>query len=136
MNRETGTNVLTCSFGAFKVLDRPLNLQEKGAVPQEERQVLTADKGYDGLSTVTVEPIPNGFADVTGVTAAPEHVLAGKRFVDAAGAAKEGVMADNGAVALLLDGLIEPAATIPAGYHNGQGKVTLTGDLEAALTAI
>ena len=47
-----------------------------------------------------------------------------------------GTMANNGAVAASIDGLTTMSYTIPAGYHNGSGKVTLTDDIENAKTAI
>lgn len=40
------------------------------------------------------------------------------------------------AVSATIDGLTTLSYTIPAGYHNGSGKVSLTGDIEAALAAI
>ena len=62
-------------------------------------------------------------ADVSDATAAASNVLAGKTFY--AGAdddIKTGTMVDNGAkTATLSPG---GSYTIPAGYHNGAGKVT------------
>ena len=36
----------------------------------------------------------------------------------------------------LIDGLTETEYTVPAGYHNGSGKVSLTDDIEQSLAAI
>ena len=45
-------------------------LQEKVVVPGAEEQIITADVGFGGLSSVTIAPIPNNYALVTwnGVT--------------------------------------------------------------------
>lgn len=111
-------------------------LQTKTITPTKSQQQVTADEGYDALSQVTVEPIPAAYADVTPVTASQGDVLATKVFVDSAGAKKAGTMIDNGAVSGSVNGMTEEAYTIPAGYHNGSGTVTIGGEVEAALAAI
>ena len=88
------------------------------------------------LSKVTVAAIPAAYQDVTGVTATADKVLDGSVFVDSDGEAVEGTMANKGAVSATIDGLTVSSYTIPAGYHNGLGKVSLTNDIEAALAAI
>ena len=35
-----------------------------------------------------------------------------------------------------IDGLTQTSYTVPQGYHNGSGTVSLTGDIEEALAAI
>lgn len=111
-------------------------LQEKTATPAESVQTISPDEGYDGLSKVTVEAIPSSYAVITGVTAQAAEVLAGKVFVDSAGDTVTGQMADNGAVSASINGLDTVSYTIPAGYHNGLGTVSLTSDIENALAAI
>lgn len=111
-------------------------LQEKSVTPTKAEQSVTPDEGYDGLSQVTVGAIPANFADVTNVTAAQSDVLANKIFVDSTGAEKAGTMVNNGAVAATIDGLTVTSYTVPAGYHNGSGTVSLTDDIETALAAI
>lgn len=88
------------------------------------------------LSKVTVKPIPDKYQDVSGVTAQPENVLDGNYYVDKTGALKEGFMTNNGAVSATIDGLTTTSYTVPAGYHNGSGKVSLSNDIENALAAI
>lgn len=111
-------------------------LQAKTVTPTKAQQQVTADEGYDALSQVTVEPIPAAYADVTQVTAAEADVLATKVFVDATGAKKTGAMVNNGAVSGTVNGMTEEGYTIPKGYHDGSGKVTISGEVEAALAAI
>lgn len=42
------------------------NLQEKETIPTKETQEIVADKTYDGLSKVTVHPIPNEYIVPSG----------------------------------------------------------------------
>ena len=102
-------------------------LQTKTVTPTKETQSVSSDEGYYGLSAVTVNPIPNNYQDVSSTTATEPDVLATKGFIGADGATKTGTMANNGAVSRTLDTTTTSFA-IPAGYHNGQGTVSI--DLE------
>ena len=110
-------------------------LETKTVTPTKSAQDITPTAGKV-LSNVTVEAIPDKYQDVSGVTATAEHVLDGSFFVDSTGAKVEGTMPDKGAVTATIDGLTTTSYTIPAGKHNGSGKVTLTSDIENALAAI
>lgn len=110
-------------------------LDAKITTPTKSIQHITPNSGMV-LAKVTVNPIPDAYQDVTGVTATAENVLDGDYFVNASGQRVEGTMPNNGAVAAVIDGLTTTSYTIPGGFHNGNGKVHLTDDIENALAAI
>ncbi len=121
-----------CHSGSGKV---QIVLETKTVTPGKTAQTVTPSAGKL-LSKVVVDPIPDKYADVTGVTATADKVLDGSTIVNNLGATVEGTMVNNGAVAAAIDGLSKTAYTIPAGYHDGKGSVSLTGDIEDALAAI
>lgn len=110
-------------------------LETKSVTPTKSVQNITPTAGKV-LSKVTVAAIPDQYQDVTPVTTKAANVLDGDIFVDATGAAMEGTMPNKGAVSATIDGLTTTSYTIPKGYHNGNGKISLSGDIEAALAAI
>ena len=102
------------------------SLQTKTATPTKNQQSITPDQGYYGLSAVTVEAIPESYQNVSGVTATAADVLANKVIINSKGETVTGTMANNGAVAKTLDATTgNQSYTVPAGYHNGNGKVTV-----------
>ena len=112
-----------------------LVLETKTVTPTKAAQDVIPSTGKV-LSKVTVEPIPDKYQDVSPVTAKAANVLEGAVFVDVSGEVVDGTMPNKGAVEATIDGLSATAYTIPAGYHDGNGTVTLTTDIEAALAAI
>lgn len=106
-------------------------LQAKQVTPTKSQQEISADEGYDALSTVTVLAIPAAYQDVTGVTATAADVLATKIIVDKTGAKITGTMPDNGAVTKTLDAATQ-SYTIPAGKHSGSGKVQIVPEQKSA----
>lgn len=110
-------------------------LETKTVTPTKSAQDITPASGKV-LSKVTVDPIPDEYQDVSEVTAKAANVLDGDVFVDATGASVEGTMPNNGAVSATINGLTVTSYTVPAGYHNGSGEVSLTSDIENALAAI
>lgn len=118
--------------GAGKV---QLVTETKSATPTKSAQNITPTSGKV-LSKVTVAAIPDKYQDVSPVNAKAANVLDGDIFVDSTGTPVEGTMPNKGAVSATIDGLTTTSYTVPAGYHNGTGKVSLTNDIENALAAI
>ena len=110
-------------------------LQSKTVTPSAMQQEVVPDAGKYGLSSVTVNPIPSSYTDVSGTTATAADVLTSKVFIDAGGVSTEGTMPNNGAISSTIDGLTTISVTVPAGYTSG-GTVSLTNDIETALAAI
>lgn len=111
------------------------NLQSKTVTPSKQKQSVTTDEGYYGLSDVHVNAIPEQYQDVSDVTAEAGDVLVAKIIVGQDGIPIAGTMADNGAISETIDGLTVTSVLIPAGYTSG-GTVSLTNDIETALAAI
>ena len=111
-------------------------LQPKTVTPTKSQQSITPDQGYYGLSGVTVKAIPENFQDVSATTATAPDVLATKVFIAANGTTTTGTMPNNGAVSKTLDATTgNQSYTIPAGYHNGNGKVTVVLEEKTATPA-
>lgn len=103
------------------------NLQSKTVTPTKKRQNVTPDEGYYGLSDVTVAAIPANYQDVSATTATAPDVLANKVFTSKEGVTTTGEMPNNGAVSQKLTSK-QPSYTVPKGYHDGLGTVSV--DLE------
>lgn len=107
------------------------SLQAKTATPTKKQQSIAPDAGYYGLSGVTIGAIPDNFQDVSPVTAGAGDVLANKVIVNADGETVAGTMPNNGAVNKTLDTATK-SYTVPAGYHNGTGKVQIVTEEKTA----
>lgn len=107
------------------------SLQTKTVTPTKAQQTISSDDGYYGLSSVTVNSIPEAYQDVTSVTASAEDVLANKVIVDSTGKIVTGTMTNNGAVSQTLNTTTK-SYTIPKGYHSGTGKVQIVTEEKTA----
>lgn len=114
--------------GAVKIV-----LETKSVTPTKETQTIKPTSGKV-LSQVTVAPIPDNYIDTTDADAVASDILDGK-FVYVNGIKVEGTMPNNGSVNKTIDGLTVTSVTIPEGHTSG-GTVSLTSDIEDALSAI
>lgn len=107
-------------------------LETKSATPTTSSQTITPTAGKV-LSSVTVAAIPSQYQDVSNVDATAADVLAGKTIVLANGTEVEGTMTNRGAVSKTLDATTgNQSYTVPAGYHNGSGKVQIVLETKSA----
>ena len=107
--------------------------EARTVTPTKAAQTVTPAEGKI-LSGVTVEAIPDHFADTADADAAAAHILAEKTAY-AGGEKITGSMPNNGGVSASLDGLTTVSVEVPAGYTTG-GTISLSGDIEAALAAV
>lgn len=74
---QNGTTDVSAYQYANVNVSASTTLQSKTATPTTSSQTITADTGYDGLSQVTVNPIPNNFVDTTDSTASATDIVSG-----------------------------------------------------------
>lgn len=127
-------------------------LEEKTVTPERTLQAISPTAGKV-LGSVTVNAIPetyqNALETVNGIIAesagklgaSAEAILNGEyAYVGDENTNTivkvVGTMPNRGAVSATIDGLTKTSYTIPKGYHNGSGTVSLTNDIETALAAI
>lgn len=91
----------------------------------------TAATNLAGLPAA-IDTISSG-NDTSDATAAAGDILASKTAYTASGKVT-GTMANKGAVSLTMDGVNTDSVTVPAGYHNGNGKVALDGTIKTEVT--
>lgn len=90
---------------------------------------------YDSVPKVEI-PLASGsgnaaYWDTTGATAAADNILTGKTAFGVAGSVT-GTMANNGAVTGSISA-VAGTYTVPAGYHNGKGTVSIASSEQAKL---
>lgn len=109
------------------------DLQTKTITPTTSQQTVSPDQGKYGLSSVVVNPIPSNYKDVSSTTATGADVLATKVFIAADGTTTPGSMTNNGAVSKTLDATTDNQSyTVPQGYHNGNGAVSIVLEEKSA----
>lgn len=104
-------------------------LENKSATPTESSQEITPTSGKV-LGKVTVAAIPSDYVDVSDDDAVAANVLAGKKahsYNSTTGqpVAITGIMVNRGAVSQTLTAS-STSYTVPEGYHNGSGTVSIT----------
>ena len=110
------------------------SLQTKGPItPTKSQQNIAPDTGYYGLSAVTIGAIPEAYQNVSSVTASANDVLSPKIIVASNGTTITGSMPNNGAVSKTLDATSNNQSyTVPSGYHNGAGTVSIVLETKTA----
>lgn len=103
--------------------------ESKTATPTKAQQTISPTAGKV-LTSVVVEPIPAQYVDTSDATATAAQILDGATaYVD--GELVEGTMPNNGAVTETLDAATT-SYTVPAGYHSGTGKVSVSLETKSA----
>lgn len=112
-------------------------LEQKSATPTTSSQTVFPTTGKV-LSQVTVNAIPGNFADTTDDDAVAANILSGKKahsYNEKTGIAVAitGTMANNEAISKTLDATTNNQSyTVPAGYHNGSGTVSIALETKTA----
>lgn len=101
-----------------------ITLEERTVTPTKSTQTVTPASGKV-LSKVTVNPIPDNYQDISVVTITPDEVLDGETYVNAQGETVKGAMPNIGSETKTLNTTVT-SHTISSGYHNGEGKVSIT----------
>lgn len=104
-------------------------LETKTATPTTSSQNIVPTAGKV-LSKVTVNAIPSNYKDTTNVDATAADVLDGKTIVTSTGEVT-GTMPNNGAVSQVLT-VSTTSYTVPEGYHNGLGTVSIVTETKSA----
>ena len=106
-----------------------ITLESLSVTPSTSSQTITPATGRV-IGSVTVDAIPSNFKDTTNTNAIAADILSGKIVVTGSGEVT-GSMTNNGAVDITLDATSgNQSYTVPVGYHNGSGTVSIVLDTE------
>lgn len=139
-NNGAVTQSLTTTTTSYTIPAGYHNGSGKVSITTENKTVTPTTSAQDVvpstgklLAKVTVAAIPSDYQDVSNVDAVAGDVLAGKTIVIADGTEIEGTMPNRGAVSKTLDATTNNQSyTVPAGYHNGSGAVTIVLEEKSA----
>ena len=106
-----------------------ITLEEKTVTPTEETQTITPTSGKV-LSKVIVNPIPAEYVVTEDATATSDDIL-DDQTAYVGGEKVVGTMPNNGAVSQTLTPSTT-SYTVPKGYHNGTGKVSIVTETKSA----
>ena len=142
-NNGTVSQTLTTSATSYTIPEGyhsgsgtvSITTETKSATPSGSSQDITPSTGKV-LSKVTVAAVPAKYADTTGDDAVAGDILYGKKahsISSGSAVALTGSMANNGAVSKTLDATTNNQSyTVPAGYHNGSGTVSIVLEEKSA----
>lgn len=106
-----------------------ITLETQTVTPTKSAQTITPTSGKV-LSAVTVDPIPAEYITTGDATATEDMILDGETAY-VGGEKVEGKMPNNGAVSQTLS-TSTTSYTVPEGYHNGAGKVSISTETKSA----
>ena len=95
--------------------------------PTKSQQIITTPDGYDGIDEITVNAIPSNYIDTTinEKAATKAEILYNKQaYVN--GKLVKGTMTNRGKVGPITLNATTTSYTIPKGYHNGEGTVSVS----------
>lgn len=112
-------------------------LQDKSAIPKEERQIFYADAGYDAINKFTVEPIPAGYVRPSGtltITANGGYYIGPYESATVSVPIPDGYIIPSGTAQITSNGThnvrqyesAEVNVPIPDGYIKPSGTIEIT----------
>lgn len=112
-------------------------LQDKSAIPKEERQIFYADAGYDAINKFTVEPIPAGYVRPSGtltITANGGYYIGPYESATVNVPIPDGYIIPSGTAQITSNGThnikqyenVSVSVPIPDGYIKPSGTIEIT----------
>lgn len=111
-----------------------VNAKEQTVTPTKQTQTVQDASFY--FKKVVVNPIPDAYQDVSGVTAHDGVVVKGSVFVNKNGELVEGSIEPYEDPCSEIDGLTKTSVVLDPGFYFDGVTVSLTDDIETALKAI